>query len=146
MDTVGARFWQRRLVGFVEWFTFGWVIVGFGVPLGYTLEARQLVAYGLGLVLLGIALDAVWRRPFAPDVGGEAPSAVVHRLGRVTVNTALSAGIVLLWVCWVARAMASLWLILVIMTYRSRSPSPDARSRICFDRLVQRTRTALRKA
>ncbi len=116
MDTVGARFWQRRLVGFVEWFAFGWVIVGFGVPLGYTLEARQLVAYGLGLVLLGIALDAVWRRPFAPDVGGEAPSAVVHRLGRGTVNTALSVGIVLLWVCWGARAMASLWLILVIMT------------------------------
>jgi len=116
MDTVGARFWQRRLAWFVGWFAFGWVIVGFGVPLGYTLEARQLVAYGLGLVLLGIALDAVWRRPVAPYVAGEAPSAVTHRLGRGTVNTALSVGIVLLWVCWVARAMASFWLILVIMT------------------------------
>jgi small-conductance mechanosensitive channel len=116
MDSVAARFWQRRLVWFVGWFAFGWVIVGFGVTLGYTLEARQLVAYALGLVLLGIALDAVWRRPVAPDVAGEAPSAVTHRFGRGTVNTALSIGIVLLWVCWVARATASFWLILVIMT------------------------------
>jgi moderate conductance mechanosensitive channel len=54
MDSAAARFWQRRLVWFVGWFAFGWVIVGFGVPLGYTLAARQLVAYALGLVLLAI--------------------------------------------------------------------------------------------
>src|SRR5215471_12433296 len=116
MEMVAARFWQRRLVWFVGWFAFGWVIVGFGVTLGYTLEARQLVAYALGLVLLAIALDAVWRRPGAINVSGEAPSAVTRRFGRGTVNTALSVGIVLLWVCWVTRAMASFWFILVIMT------------------------------
>jgi len=49
METIAARFWLRRLVWFVGWFAFGWVIVGFGVTLGYTLEARQLVAYALGL-------------------------------------------------------------------------------------------------
>src|SRR5215467_1456671 len=65
MDTAAARFWRRRFVWFVGWFAFGWVIVGFGVPLGYTLEARQLAAYALGLVLVAIALDAVWRRPTA---------------------------------------------------------------------------------
>jgi moderate conductance mechanosensitive channel len=116
MDTVAAHFWQHRLVWFVGWFAFGWVIVGFGVTLGYTLEARQLVAYALGLVLLAIALDAVWRRPVAIDVSGDAPSPVTRRFGRGTVNTSLSVGIVLLWACWVARAMASFWLILVIMT------------------------------
>ena len=47
MDTAATRFWHRRLVWFVGWFAFGWVIVGFGVPLGYTLEARALVAYAL---------------------------------------------------------------------------------------------------
>jgi hypothetical protein len=76
MDTVGARFWRRRLVWFVGWFAFGWVIVGFGVTLGYTLEARQLVAYVLGLVLLAIALDAVWRRPAALQEGSAASSRV----------------------------------------------------------------------
>jgi len=116
MDTAAARFWHRRLVWFVGWFAFGWVIVGFGVPLGYTLEARQLVAYVLGLVLLAIALDAVWRRPTAFHGDREASSSVARRFGRGTANTALSVGIVLLWVTWVIHAMASFWLILVVMT------------------------------
>jgi len=116
MGTVAARFWLRRLVWFVGWFAFGWVIVGFGVTIGYTLEARQLVAYALGLVLLAIALNAVWRRPVAVDVAGEAPSSVTHHFGRGTVNVALTIGIVLLWVCWVVRATASFWLLLVVMT------------------------------
>src|SRR6516225_1368909 len=115
MDTAAAHFWQRRLVWFVGWFAFGWVIVGFGVPLGYTLEARQLVAYALGLVLVAIALNAVWRRPVALGDGSEAPSPVAHRFGRGTANTALSVGIVLLWVFWVIHAMASFWLVLVAM-------------------------------
>jgi moderate conductance mechanosensitive channel len=114
MGPVAARFWQCRLVWFVGWFAFGWVIVGFGVPLGYTLEARQLVADVLGLVLLAIALDAVWRRPTSLD--GCPVSPVTHHFGHGTVNTALTVGIVLLWVCWVVRAMASFWLLLVIMT------------------------------
>jgi moderate conductance mechanosensitive channel len=116
MDTAAARFWRRRLVWFVGWFAFGWVIVGFGVHLGYTLAARQLVAYALGLVLAAIALDAVWRRPAALHEDGEASSPVAHRFGRGSANTALSVGIVLLWVTWVIHAMASFWFILVVMT------------------------------
>jgi moderate conductance mechanosensitive channel len=115
MDTASARFWRRRLVWFVGWFAFGWVIVGFGVPLGYTLEARELVAYALGLVLVAIALDAVWRRPAPVHEVGEESSAVTRRFGRGTANTALSVGIVLLWVFWVIHAMASFWLVLVVM-------------------------------
>jgi small-conductance mechanosensitive channel len=116
METVAARFWLRRLVWFVGWFAFGWVIVGFGVTLGYTLEARQLVAYALGLVLLAIALNAVWRRPVALNVAAKASSPATHHFGRGMVNAALTIGIVLLWVCWVVHAMASFWLLLVVMT------------------------------
>jgi small-conductance mechanosensitive channel len=116
MDTAAARFWRRRLVTFVGWFAFGWVFVGFGVTLGYTLEARQLVAYVLGLVLAAIALDAVWRRPVTLDEGSQALLPVTRRFGRGTANTALSVGIVLLWVFWVIHAMASFWFVLVAMT------------------------------
>src|SRR6516162_6571767 len=115
MNTAAARFWQRRLVWFVGWFAFGWVIVGFGVPLGYTLEARQLVAYALGLVLVAIALDAVWRQPAVLQEGSEATSPVTRRFGRGAANAALTVGIVLLWVFWVIHAMASFWLVLVAM-------------------------------
>jgi moderate conductance mechanosensitive channel len=116
MDTMAARFWFRRLVAFVGWFIFGLVTVGLGSTLGYTLEARQLVAYTFGLGLVAIALEAVWRRPAALDTSTEASSPVTHRFGRGTANAALSLGIVLLWVLWVVHAMASFWLVLVIIT------------------------------
>src|SRR5215831_206133 len=115
MDTVAARFWHRRLVWFVGWFAFGWVIVGFGVTLGYTLEARQEVAYALGLGLLAIALEAVWRRPAALSESREAASPATHHFGRGTANAGLTVGFVLLWVAWVVRAMGTFWLILIAL-------------------------------
>jgi moderate conductance mechanosensitive channel len=118
MGAAAARFWSRRLVAFVAWLAFGWVTVGFGATLGYSLEGRQLIGYTLGLVLVAIALEAVWRRPVPVplDEYSEAPSAETGRFGRGTINTALSVGIVLLWVLWVAHASASIWLVLVAMT------------------------------
>src|SRR5215471_7578344 len=115
MDTVATRFWHRRLVWFVGWFAFGWVIVGFGVPLGYTLEARQLVAYLLGLGLLAIALEAVWRRPAALSESREEASPPTHHFGRGTANAGLTVGVVMLWVAWVVRAMGTFWLILIAL-------------------------------
>jgi small-conductance mechanosensitive channel len=116
METAAARFWCRRLAAFVAWFAFGWVTVGFGVTLGYSLEGRQLVAYALCLGLVAIALEALWRRPAALGGDGEAPSPVSHRFGRGVGNTALTVGVVLLWVLWVIHASASLWLVIVGMT------------------------------
>jgi small-conductance mechanosensitive channel len=116
MDTAVARFWYRRLVAFVAWFAFGWVTVGFGVTLGYSLEGRQLIAYALGLGLVAIALEAVWRRPALLGEDSETPSQGSRRFGRGAANTALTVGIVLLWVLWVIHASASFWLILVGMT------------------------------
>jgi moderate conductance mechanosensitive channel len=116
MDTVPARFWYRRLVIFVGWFAFGWVWVGLLDTLGWSLAGRQLVAYVLGLGLLAIALEAVWRRPASLDESTAASSPVTRRFGHGALNVTLSVGIVLLWVLWVARAMGSFWLLLVIIT------------------------------
>jgi moderate conductance mechanosensitive channel len=94
MDAAAARFWCRRLVAFVTWFAFGWVSVGLLTTFGFSTEGRQLVAYVLGLGLLAIALDAVWRRPVASPPQGDVAS---HRLGRGAQNAILSVAIVLLW-------------------------------------------------
>jgi small-conductance mechanosensitive channel len=115
-DTVAARFWCRRLTVFVGWFAFGWVTVAVLTALGFSLEERQLVAYVLGLGLLAIALESVWRRPVQPDRGTEAPSPKTLSLGRGAQNALLTVGIVLLWGLWVARAMPGFWLVLVIVT------------------------------
>jgi len=117
MDTAAARFWYRRFVVFVGWFAFGYVEVGVLSRLGLSLAGRELIAYVLGLGLLAIALEAVWRRPVAPEDSAEAPEAsteaparATHRLGRGAQNALLSIGIVLLWVLWVLHAMAAFWL------------------------------------
>src|SRR5271169_2806849 len=115
-DTVAARFWCRRLAVIVGWFAFGYVTVGFLNTLGFSVEGRQLVAYVLGLGLLAIALESVWRRPVAPADATEAPLHGTHHLGRSAQNALLSVGIVLLWGLWVARAMPGFWLILVVIS------------------------------
>ncbi|MBV8131853.1 MAG: mechanosensitive ion channel family protein [Alphaproteobacteria bacterium] len=117
VDTVAARFWCRRIAAFVGLFAFGWVEFGLLDRLGLSLESRQLVAYVLGLGLLAIALETVWRRPVAPEDAVEPASpAKRHHLGRSAENALLSIGIVLLWVLWVLHAMASFWLVLVVIS------------------------------
>jgi moderate conductance mechanosensitive channel len=110
MADAAARFWCRRLGVFVGWFAFGWVTVGFLTTLGFSTEGRQLVAYVLGLGLLAIALEAVWRRPVVPRQESQAPS---RRLGRGAQNAILTVAIALLWAFWAARAMPGFWLIAV---------------------------------
>ncbi|HKN11485.1 MAG TPA: mechanosensitive ion channel family protein [Pseudomonadota bacterium] len=113
---MAARFWCRRLTAFVAWLAFGWVTLSLLSTLGFSLEERHLVAYLLGLGLLAIALESVWRRPVAPDRETEAPAPQRLRLGRSAQNALLSVGIVLLWVLWLAEAMPGFWLLVVVIT------------------------------
>jgi len=91
--------------------------VEFGIltTLGLSLAGRQLIAYVLGLGLLAIALEAVWRRPVALIDTAEAPPHARYHLGHGAQNALLSIGVVLLWVLWVLHAMASFWLVLVVI-------------------------------
>jgi moderate conductance mechanosensitive channel len=119
-DTVAARFWCRRLTVFTGWFAFVWVIVQECSALDFSYEELQLVGYTLGLGAVAIALEAVWRRPTAPREAAEALSAETHRFGRGSANIALSIGIVLLWVFWVAEpgimsVTPGFWLVLVLI-------------------------------
>jgi small-conductance mechanosensitive channel len=82
-----AQFWHRRVVAFSAWFAFGWVVINWLALLGMDLAPRQIVAYVLGLGLLAIAIEALWRR------------------------TRLSAPyFVLLWLLWAAQAWGIFWL------------------------------------
>jgi small-conductance mechanosensitive channel len=109
-DTAAARFWHKRLGAFVGWFAFGWVTVALLGTLGVSLEARRIAAYALGIGLLAIALEALWRRPSSRD---EVPLGA-RRITRGARDGAVSVAIVLLWALWVARAMPTFWLLLLI--------------------------------
>lgn len=119
-DAVASRFWRRRLIALAGSFALLWAIIQECDVLGFPFEGLQLVGYTLGLGILAIALESVWRRPIVPPEVAEAPSAETHRFGRGAATTALSIGILLLWVCWVAApgvmgVLPGFWLILILI-------------------------------
>jgi hypothetical protein len=119
-DTVATRFWCRRLTVFAGWFALVWVIIQECDALGFSSQGVALFGYTVGLGVLAIALESVWRRPIALREAAEASSAETHRFGRGAANIALSIGIVLSWVFWVAApgvmsVLPGFWLVLVII-------------------------------
>jgi small-conductance mechanosensitive channel len=132
MEERAARFWCRRLYGFVGCFALGFVTVELLATLGFSPPERELVAHALGLGLLAITLEAIWRRPIAP-AGAGVPAGEVQRLGRGRQNTLLTVGVVLLWVLWVAYAMLTFWLLLIVITL----PLAIAVTRLAVDHLLR---------
>jgi hypothetical protein len=63
MTDQAARFWHLRFGLLVGWFAFGNVTVTLLGILGLFPEGQRLVAYALGLGLLAVGLETVWRRP-----------------------------------------------------------------------------------
>ncbi len=114
MSNARAALWTRGLELFVGWFAFGWVTFGTLGLLGFTIEAGRLVAYVMGLVLLGIALWMIWRSHAIriAEQTSEEPSA--SRFGKLR-PILLSAVAVLMWGLWVASMMRIFWLIVVVL-------------------------------
>ncbi len=111
ITTAAAAFWHRRFALFIAWLALGWVTVALTGTLGVAPDVRRIVAYVLGLGLLAIGLEAVWRRPRAIPHDTAAPA---HgRFGGVAGTVLLSIYFVLLWLLWVASALALFWLAVV---------------------------------
>ena len=110
MPTPAAWFWHRRVALFVGWLAFGWVTVGLLRTLGMDPDVRRIIAYALGLGLLAIALESIWRHPDARPAEAAAP-----RRTRRVVPALLSIYAVLLWLSWVVSAMPTFWLAVVVL-------------------------------
>jgi small-conductance mechanosensitive channel len=119
MSTPSAWFWLRRVGIAVGWFAFGYVTIGLLATLGVAIEVRHVVAYLLGLVLLLIGLESVWRQPSARPAEATpapAPGAAPHRHRRHHAGKwLLSVYFVLLWLLWVVGAMPAFWLAVVVV-------------------------------
>ena len=109
MTDQAAQFWHLRLGLLVGWFAFGYVTVMLLGTLGLAPEGRRIVAYALGLGLLAIGLEMVWRRP--RPLNPAATRLTLVRPGRDIVALLASAYFVVLWALWVAGAMHAFWLL-----------------------------------
>ena len=79
-------------------FLFGWALVSLMPHLGFSVEVRRLVAFTLGLGLLAIGIEVVWRRP---DPAGRLSAF------RAWLTTFF---LVLLWFLWVGGFNGLLWI------------------------------------
>jgi len=102
-----ARHWAKRLGYLVGWYAFGWVTIRLLGTLGFSVPARQLVAYSLGLVLLIIGIEAVWRRPSRLSAGQ------ASRIGLRARNWLWTVYFVAVWLLWVVGAMRLFWIAVV---------------------------------
>jgi len=102
-----ARHWAKRLGYLVGWYAFGWVTIRLLGTLGFSIPARQLVAYSLGLVLLIIGIEAIWRRPSRLSAGQ------ASRIGLRARNWLWTVYFVTVWLLWVVGAMKLFWIAVV---------------------------------
>jgi small-conductance mechanosensitive channel len=107
-----AQYWYRRLALFVGWFAFGRATLDVLSALRVSPEARELVAYALGLGLLATALNVVWTRPRAADA---LPDVTRHPVHHRVAPWLLSLCLVLLWGLWVVGFMRLFWLLAVAL-------------------------------
>lgn len=91
----GTNFWIRRLKLFGGYFLFGWATVSLMPVLGFSLDVTRLVAYLLGLGLLALAIEMVWRR-------------LDMKAGTLR-PWLLTIAVTILWVLWVAGLNGLLW-------------------------------------
>jgi small-conductance mechanosensitive channel len=109
--TDAARFWYRRLALFVGWFIFGWATVNLVHILGFSPGGRRLVAYTLGIGLLVIAIETVWRSPRSSSEREILPESRARH--RTAGPWLMSVYLVLLWGLWIAGLMGLFWLAVV---------------------------------
>ncbi len=91
-----ANFWSRRISVMAGIFLFGWAIVSIMRAVGFSPEVAQIGSFLLGLGLLPVAIEVVWRRP------GPGPSALKAML--------LTLFLIGLWLIWVGGMLGVLWI------------------------------------
>ena len=76
MNSPAAKYWYWHVGAAVGWLATGWVTVAALQSLALPAPDRELIAYLLGIVLLAIGIESVWRRP--PATLAAAPAATAH--------------------------------------------------------------------
>jgi small-conductance mechanosensitive channel len=108
ISDAAALFWQSRLTWAVGWWCFGYFTIEVMSLLGFSWPVRDAVAYTLGLGLLALGIEAMWRRPVDPL---EAERGHARQLlGHSTRHWLPTFYFVLLWSLWVLGFTGLFWL------------------------------------
>ncbi|HWK65586.1 MAG TPA: mechanosensitive ion channel family protein [Rhizobiaceae bacterium] len=100
VDDSRARFWCGRFTVFISYLMIGWATVSLLPKLGFSPAGALLVTYLIGIGLLALGIEMVWRRP--------REASARSRLN--TVDWGLTIYLVLLWGLWVTGLNLAMWL------------------------------------
>jgi small-conductance mechanosensitive channel len=110
VDDSAARHWNRWSAILLSWFLGGWVTMHVLRDFDVDRPLREPIAYALGLVLFGLALIAMWRRPALLDP----EKSRRNRARNITLGVSML--FLTLWLLWVVGAMKTFWLVVVATT------------------------------
>ena len=113
LSTPAAWYWYRRIGVATGWLAIGWVTVATLRRLGLSSSGCEFIAYCLGLVLLAIGIEAVWRRPAA--VAEATPGEMPHADRRRLVTWLLTGYFILIWALWFLSMMPLFWLLVAVV-------------------------------
>ncbi|MDW6021238.1 mechanosensitive ion channel family protein [Mesorhizobium sp. BAC0120] len=108
MATISARFWFVWSAVLVGWFSFGHFTYQLLPSLGVGREAVNLIAIGFGLILLCLALFALWR---CPTFDGAERVSHRHPVGTVLVSLYLLAN----WLVAFSEVAAAFYIGIVLL-------------------------------
>lgn len=105
-----AQFWYKRIILAFAVFILGWVTVQLLELLGIPIMSLLIISYALGILLLVLALEMVWRAPPSthPVFG---TSFLAPRVRKSLASILL----ILVWLSWAAGAMHIFWLVAVLV-------------------------------
>ena len=108
LSTATARFIYLRVIVFMTLLAFGGATFDTLTHFGLSDLAAELGRDALGLVLMLMALEAVWRAPLTPALGEDGQRARHRQRSRALL---LSCACVVLWLCWAVQAHTLFWLV-----------------------------------
>ena len=109
MSDPAAKFWQRRLIIAVGVLAFSWVTLGLLRTLGVSPAGLKMLSYIGGAILLGLALEVIWRHPVS-ELQAELTPRRLGRRARAVLATIL---FVVMWALWALHLMPGFWLVLI---------------------------------
>ncbi|HEX6118332.1 MAG TPA: hypothetical protein VFZ03_02700, partial [Dongiaceae bacterium] len=110
MSDPAAKFWRRRIIVAACVLAFSWVTLGLLRTLGVEPAGLKMLSYIAGVFLLGLTLEAIWRRP----AGAQPAELSPRRLGRRGKSVLLTVLLVVTWVQWALHLLPGFWLLLII--------------------------------
>ncbi|MDX7951820.1 mechanosensitive ion channel family protein [Lichenihabitans sp. Uapishka_5] len=104
-----AWFLYLRLTTLMTLLSFGGATIGVLSRFGLSPLATEFGRDALGLLLVGVTVEAVWRLPEEPGRKTDADDSAYHR--RRLRAPSLTVASVALWLCWVVQARTAFWLL-----------------------------------